>query len=112
MGRCRAAPAPTSPRAAGGAGRQRVNFWGTDVGGGVRFGETLLDGARVGLTEYPCAKALIGGEWRATRMQPCPTGAADDTVADDELQRRPARAQPLRHRLRRQRRLSLPDARC
>ena len=60
------------------AGAQRVNYWGTDVGGGVRFSETRLDGARVGLTEYPCAKAMIDGEWRATRMLPCPTGAADE----------------------------------
>lgn len=68
--------------AAGGwrRGAQRVNYWDTDVGGGVRFSETLLDGARVGLTEYPCAKAMIDGEWRATRMQPCPTGAADEVT--------------------------------
>ena len=52
-------------------GNQEVSFWGTDIGGGVRFGETLLDGARVALTEYSCAKASIGGEWRATRMRPC-----------------------------------------
>jgi hypothetical protein len=61
-------------------GAQRVNYWDTDVGGGVRFSETLLDGVRVGLTEYPCAKAMIDGEWRATRMQPCPTGAADEVT--------------------------------
>jgi hypothetical protein len=68
--------------AAGGwrRGAQRVNYWDTDVGGGVRTSETLIDGHRVGLTEYPCAKALIDGEWRATRMQPCPTGAADEVT--------------------------------
>lgn len=68
--------------AAGGwrRGAQRVNYWDTDVGGGVRFSETRLDGGRVGLTEYPCAKAFIDGEWRATRMQPCPTGAADEVT--------------------------------
>jgi hypothetical protein len=68
--------------AAGGwrRGAQRVNYWDTDVGGGVRFSETRLDGARVGLTEYPCAKAFIDGEWRAARMQPCPTGAADEVT--------------------------------
>ena len=58
-------------------GAQAVNYWDTDVGSGVRYSETRLDGARVGLTEYACAKALIDGEWRATRMLPCPTGAAD-----------------------------------
>lgn len=55
-------------------GVQPLQFWGGDVGAGVRFGETTLDGARVGLTEHPCAKASIGGEWRATQMLPCPTG--------------------------------------
>lgn len=68
--------------AAGGwrRGAQRVNYWDSDVGGGVRFSETLLDGNRVGLTEYPCAKAMIDGEWRATRMLPCPTGAANEVT--------------------------------
>jgi len=76
------APAPGNPGsdlAAGGwrRGAQRVNYWDSDTGGGVRFSETLLDGNRVGLTEYPCAKAMIDGEWRATQMRPCPLGAAD-----------------------------------
>lgn len=63
-------------------GAQAVGFWGSDVGGGVRFGETLLDGARVALTEYPCAKALIGSEWRGTRMRPCePSASGAATVA-------------------------------
>ncbi|HET7052964.1 MAG TPA: hypothetical protein VFI09_03480 [Solirubrobacterales bacterium] len=68
--------------AAGGwrRGAQRVNYWDSDVGGGVRFSETLLDGNRVGLTEYPCAKAMIDGEWRATQMRPCPLGAADEVT--------------------------------
>lgn len=48
---------------------------GTDAGSGVRFGETRLDGVRMGLTEFSCAEALIGGEWRATAMQPCPSFA-------------------------------------
>jgi hypothetical protein len=55
-------------------GLQNVDFWGLDNGAGVRFGETTIDGARVDLTEYPCAKALIGGEWRGTQMRPCSTG--------------------------------------
>ena len=68
--------------AAGGwrRGAQRVNYWDSDTGGGVRFSETLLDGNRVGLTEYPCAKAMIDGEWRATQMRPCPLGAADEVT--------------------------------
>lgn len=58
-------------------GQQFVAVSGYDAGAGVRFGETRLDGARVGLTEYPCAKASIGGEWRGTRMQPCTTNVSD-----------------------------------
>jgi hypothetical protein len=57
-------------------GTQALQFWGSDLGSGVRFGETALDGARVGLTEQPCAKAAIGGEWRATQMLPCATGVS------------------------------------
>jgi len=79
------APVPGQPGAGlapGGwwRGAERVNYWDSDTGGGVRFSETLLDGNRAGLTEYPCAKAMIGGEWRATRMQPCPTGAAGEVT--------------------------------
>lgn len=55
-------------------GSEAVHLADYDTGAGVRFGETVMDGFRVGLTEFPCAKASIGGEWRATQMQPCPTG--------------------------------------
>src|ERR1044072_4356544 len=70
--------------AAGGwrRGAQRVMFSGIDDGSGVRFGETLLDGNRIWLHEYPCAKAMISGEWRGTRMQPCGTHGADGTMID------------------------------
>jgi len=54
-------------------GTQGLDVTASDGGAGVRFGETKLDGARVGFTEYPCEKALIDGEWRATRMRPCLT---------------------------------------
>lgn len=63
-------------------GAQSVSFWGSDVGGGVRFGETDVDGARVNLTEYGCAKALIGGEWRATVMRPCSLGVSGSAAID------------------------------
>jgi len=55
---------------------------GDSAGSGVRFGETTVDGGRVDLTEYPCAKALIGSEWRATLMQPCPPSASGQTAID------------------------------
>jgi hypothetical protein len=54
-------------------GTQAVAVTATDDQAGVRLGETFLDGARIGLTEYPCEKTSIGGEWRATRMRPCLT---------------------------------------
>ena len=55
-------------------GTQPLVASGFDVGSGLRYAETTLDGSRIALTEYPCAKALIGGEWRATRMLPCSLG--------------------------------------
>ncbi|HWN73121.1 MAG TPA: hypothetical protein VNN15_04870 [Solirubrobacterales bacterium] len=55
-------------------GVESVHVADYDTGGGVRYAETKLDGARVALTEFPCAKASIGGGWLATQMQPCPTG--------------------------------------
>jgi len=63
-------------------GAQAISFWGSDAGGGLRFGETTVDGNRVNLTEYACAKSLIGGEWRATRMQPCALAASADAALD------------------------------
>lgn len=57
-------------------GTQALEVAGSDAGGGVRFGETVLDGARVALTEYPCAAVQIGGEWRGTRMRPCELGVS------------------------------------
>jgi hypothetical protein len=54
----------------------------TDDQAGVQFGETYLDGARVGASEYPCQQAYVDGEWRATRMRPClTTVSAQHTVA-------------------------------
>ncbi|HEV7400478.1 MAG TPA: hypothetical protein VGN84_09425 [Solirubrobacterales bacterium] len=63
-------------------GSQGVSFWGSDTGGGVRFGETAVDGARVNLTEYSCAKALIGGVWEATQMRPCSLGVSGSAAVD------------------------------
>ncbi len=63
-------------------GVQGVGFWGRDFGAGVRFGETAIDGSRVILTEYPCEKAMIGGEWRATKMQPCGLAVSGNAIID------------------------------
>jgi hypothetical protein len=56
-------------------GNQGVAVWSADLGGGVRFAESFLDGARIGSSEHDCAKALVGGEWRGTAMRPCPNEA-------------------------------------
>lgn len=63
-------------------GTQNVAFAGSDIGGGVRFGETMVDGGRVNLTEYGCAKISIGGEWRATQMRPCSLGVSGNAPID------------------------------
>jgi hypothetical protein len=64
-------------------GVQSAAFSGGDpAGAGIRFGETTVDGGRLDLTEYPCAKALIGSEWRATRMQPCYSSVSGSTAID------------------------------
>lgn len=54
-------------------GTEHVVVGGVDGGSGIRYGETFVDGSRVTINEYPCDKAYIGGEWRATRMRPCKT---------------------------------------
>jgi hypothetical protein len=64
-------------------GSQGADFAdGDSAGSGIRFGETTLDGARLDLTEYSCAIALIGSEWRATRMQPCPATGSGHIAID------------------------------
>jgi hypothetical protein len=64
-------------------GVQSAAFSGGDpAGAGIRFGETTVDGGRVDLTEYPCSKALIGSEWRATRLQPCYSSVSGATAID------------------------------
>jgi hypothetical protein len=63
-------------------GTQSVFVGGDDGGSGPRFGETFLDGNRVGFTEYQCNKVQIGGEWRATTMRPCGTSARTTHYVD------------------------------
>jgi hypothetical protein len=63
-------------------GSQFVSVAGYDAGSGVRFGETMLDGGRVGADAYPCEQALIDGEWRGTRMQPCLTNVSATQTID------------------------------
>jgi Bacterial Ig-like domain len=63
-------------------GGQGAVIWGADTGSGIRFGETLLDGNRVALTEYGCAIASIDGGLRGTRMQPCGLGVSGSQSFD------------------------------
>lgn len=63
-------------------GTQSVFVGGDDGGSGPRFGETFLDGNRVGFTEYQCNKVMVGGEWRATTMRPCGTSARTTHYVD------------------------------
>lgn len=57
-------------------GRRSATIWGADTVSGIRYGETYVDGSRVALTEYGCAIASIGGEWRGARMSPCSLGVS------------------------------------
>jgi hypothetical protein len=63
-------------------GSQFVSFSGHDDGSGVRYGETTIDGGRVGLDEYPCAAAVIEGVLRATQMRPCYTDVSGALTID------------------------------
>jgi hypothetical protein len=63
-------------------GSQFVSFSGHDDGSGVRYGETTIDGGRVGLDEYPCAATVIEGELRATQMRPCYTDVSGVLTID------------------------------
>ncbi len=55
-------------------GDQSLEYGDTDAGSGVRFAETYIDGAIRARSETNCGKVLINGQWRGTKMQPCPTG--------------------------------------
>jgi hypothetical protein len=63
-------------------GSQFVSYSGHDDGSGVRYGETTIDGGRVGLDQYPCAAAMIEGELRATQMRPCYTDVSGVLTID------------------------------
>ncbi len=52
-------------------GTQEAQIDATDLGSGVRFAETLIDGARVAGSRQTCSERRIGAGWVATRMRPC-----------------------------------------
>jgi hypothetical protein len=53
-------------------GERKLGYGATDVGGGLRRTEALIDGIPVLGHDHPCNVASIGGEWRGTTMRPCP----------------------------------------
>jgi hypothetical protein len=63
-------------------GQQAIAFSGNDTGSGARYGETLIDGAQVGIVEYPCSMVQVSGEWRGTRMQPCLSSVSGSATID------------------------------
>ncbi|MGZ8666534.1 MAG: hypothetical protein ACXWZM_05435, partial [Solirubrobacterales bacterium] len=89
------------PRAGGGLaahgwrrGTLEAQIDAADTGSGVRFAETLIDGARIARSRQACSERKIGGGWVATRMRPCePRWTATQAV-------RTARLSDGRHRLR------------
>ena len=56
-------------------GSQGLTFSARDVGSGLRYSQTLIDGAVRAETEHRCDKTRIAGQWRGTKMQPCGTSA-------------------------------------
>jgi hypothetical protein len=63
-------------------GTQSLGFSNRDTGSGLRFAETRIDGALGSSTEMNCNKTMISGQWRGTRMQPCPTVATGSQSID------------------------------
>lgn len=53
-----------------------LNFSNRDAGSGLKAAQTWIDGALRAGSEMNCATTMISGQWRGTKMQPCPTAAA------------------------------------
>lgn len=63
-------------------GTQALTFSSTDSGAGLRFAETSIAGSVRSRTEMNCGKVSVAGQWRGTRMQPCPTAASGSHSVD------------------------------
>ena len=57
-------------------GAQSISFSDADSGSGLRYSQTLVDGAIRAQTEHGCSKSLIAGQWRGTKMRPCGTSTS------------------------------------
>jgi hypothetical protein len=62
-------------------GVDSLQIGGADGGSGIRFADFLIDSSRM-RSEFPCAKALVSGQWKATRMRPCELGVATTLTID------------------------------
>ena len=56
-------------------GTQAFGWRTTDLGSGLRYAETVVDGATRASTEHACEIDRIAGQWRGKKMQPCRTAA-------------------------------------
>ncbi len=63
-------------------GVQSFAWSGTDVGSGLRYAETVVDGSVRASTEHACEIDRIAGQWRGRRMQPCRTAVAGSHLID------------------------------
>ena len=63
-------------------GTQDFAWNGSDVGSGLRWAETVVDGTTRVSTEHPCDIDRIAGQWRGTKMQPCRTVAGGSHSID------------------------------
>lgn len=57
-------------------GAVEVTYTASDRGGGMRAGETTVDGARVGYTEHACDVVSVAGVLHGRKMLPCPLNAS------------------------------------
>lgn len=63
-------------------GSQSLTFSNKDTGSGLRYAQTSIDGSVRSSSEMSCAKSMIAGQWRGTKMQPCPTVATGTQTID------------------------------
>ncbi|MCB0857955.1 MAG: hypothetical protein KDB57_07530 [Solirubrobacterales bacterium] len=57
-------------------GTRSLTFSNRDTGAGLRFAQTSIDGSLKGSSEMTCEKVMVSGQWRGTKMQPCPVAAS------------------------------------
>ncbi|MBN8868057.1 MAG: hypothetical protein J0H98_10940 [Solirubrobacterales bacterium] len=63
-------------------GTQSLSFEDSDVGSGLRFAETAVDGAVRARSELSCAKVQITGQWRGRTMRPCSLAGSGSQSVD------------------------------